>query len=82
MVIDPVITTFELALPEIVPNKADPRTPTLAGPPRRPPIIARDISVKNDPPPVANSAAPNSMNANTVPNITIATMPSILPVSR
>ncbi len=55
MVTTPVVVTLEMALPEIEPNNAEATTATLAEPPRRRPMVAEAISVKNSPPPVLNS---------------------------
>ena len=82
MVIEPVITTLLLALPERVPNRLLATTATLAGPPRQRPIRAMLRSVKKSAPPVAKSTRPNRMKAKTMPNTTAAIRPSMLLVSR
>ena len=49
------VTTFDTALPEIDPKRAEPTTEILALPPRERPVVAMARSVKNAPPPAANN---------------------------
>ena len=51
IVMMPVVTTLEIAVPETVPNSADATTDILAAPPRLLPTVAMARSVKNCPPP-------------------------------
>ena len=62
----PVVTTLETALPEIEPNRADPTIAIFALPPRARPVAAMARSVKNSPPPAANSKLPKNTNSSTI----------------
>jgi hypothetical protein len=64
MVIDPVVTTSDTELPEIIPYSPDETTAILAGPPGLLPVIAAAMLKKNAPPPVRLSSVPNSTNMN------------------
>ena len=66
MVTMPVATTLATALPEIEPNRQEPSTAILAAPPRKRPISAIEMSVKNCMPPVLCSTCPNSTKAMTM----------------
>jgi len=55
MVITPVVTTLDTALPEMEPNSAEPTTAIFALPPRDRPVAANAKSVKKAPPPAANN---------------------------
>ena len=59
---EPEPTVFETEEPETVPNKAEERTATFAGPPDAPPAIELHKSIKNWPIPVFSSKAPKRMN--------------------
>ena len=50
----PVVTTFETAVPEMVPKSAEATTEIFAAPPRLLPTVAMASSVKNCPPPAWN----------------------------
>ena len=54
----PVVTTFEITLPEREPKNPLASTATLAGPPRLRPKMAAAKFMKNAPPPVTTKAAP------------------------
>jgi len=60
MVITPVVTTFDTALPEIEPNRPEATTAILACPPRKRPTIAMAICVKNSEPPDFSSTWPKN----------------------
>ena len=61
---EPVATTSEVGLPDIVPNSADENTATLAGPPiDRPEIDAARLK-KKSPPPAFYRNVPNMTNRN------------------
>ena len=66
MVTTPVVTTFDTALPEIVPNSAEPTTEILALPPRDRPVAAIARSVKKAPPPAAKRSWPKKTNSRTM----------------
>ncbi len=51
MVIEPVVTVFAIAEPEIEPNPADANTAAFAGPPRYLPAIEKAKSIKKFPGP-------------------------------
>ena len=52
MVTIPTASTFDTALPEIMPNSAEPTTAIFAAPPRKVPIADIARSEKNSAPPV------------------------------
>ncbi len=66
MVIEPVVTVFAIAEPEIEPSPAEANTAALAGPPRYLPAIENAKSIKNLPAPVTSKNAPNKTKINTV----------------
>ncbi len=82
IVMIPVVTTFDTAVPEMVPNRVLPKTATLAGPPRYLPIKAMARSVKKAPPPVAKSDWPSKTKGSTIPAATTRGSPSRAFVSR
>ncbi len=63
--ITPVDATFETALPEMVPNKADATIAIFELPPRSPPIVATARSEKKSPPPALDSTTPNRIKGRT-----------------
>ena len=76
MVTIPTASTFDTALPEIIPNKAEPTTAILAAPPRKPPIADMARSEKNSAPPVRASTWPRIVNGITISTAT----PRIAPI--
>ena len=72
---------FETEEPETVPNKAEDRTATFAGPPLAPPAIALHTSMKKCPIPVFSRRAPNKIkrkiNVEQAP-IGVPIIPSVL----
>ena len=56
---DPVVTTSEVGLPETVPNSADEKTATFAGPPGVFPDINAAILKKKSPPFAFSRKVPN-----------------------
>jgi hypothetical protein len=62
MVIDPVVTTSDVGLPESIPYIPDEITATFAGPPEVRPLIAAAKLKKKSPPPQAWSTVPNITN--------------------
>ena len=61
MVITPVVSTLEITEPDIEPMNPEAKMATLAAPPRNPPTRPSARSLKNAPPPVRCSTAPNRM---------------------
>src|SRR6476646_1656473 len=59
MVTMPTASTLATALPEIIPNSAEPNTAILAAPPRKFPIAAIERSEKKSTPPVRQHLAQN-----------------------
>ena len=57
----PVVSTLEITEPDIEPMKPEAKIATLAAPPRNEPTSASARSLKNLPPPVCWSTAPNTM---------------------
>ena len=64
MVIEPVVTTSEVGLPDIVPYSPEEITAILAGPPTRFPATADANSKKKSAPPALERNVPNSTNRN------------------
>jgi hypothetical protein len=62
IVIDPVVTTSAVGLPDMVPNSAEDTTATLAGPPGVRPASAAEMLKKNAPPPAFSRNVPNITN--------------------
>ena len=62
MVIEPVVTTSDVGLPDMVPNSADETTATLAGPPGERPVSAAERSKKKSPPRAFSRKVPNMTN--------------------
>ena len=75
MVNTPTEATLLTALPEMVPNSAEPTTQILAGPARFRPIIATAMSLKNSPPPERISRSPSQMNMMTMVEPTTSGVP-------
>ena len=65
MVTIPTASTLLTALPEIMPNNAEPTTAILAAPPRKRPMAAIEISAKKSAPPVRASTCPRMVNGMT-----------------
>ncbi len=66
----PTASTFDTALPEIIPNSAEPTTAILAAPPRKWPIAAIEMSAKKSAPPVRASTWPRIVNGMTISTAT------------
>jgi len=66
MVKDPVLTTLATAEPLMVPKNALLTTATLAGPPRKRPMLSMAMSVKKRAPRLALSNSPNNRKAMTM----------------
>ena len=75
MVKTPTDATLLTALPETMPNSAEPTTQILAGPARLRPISATAMSLKNSPPPDWISRSPSQMNMMTIVAPTISGAP-------
>ncbi len=82
MVTDPVITTFDTAVPEMDPNRLEATTAILAGPPRKRPMAAMAKSVSTVAPPLWNRTLPKSTKARTTVAATTNGKPSMPLVSR
>ena len=67
--------TFATELPDMLPKSALETTAALAGPPVYLPVMARAMSMKVFPPPVADSREPKMMNM----EMNVADMPVTLP---
>ena len=78
----PTASTFDTALPEIMPNSAEPTTAILAEPPRKRPIAAMATSEKKSAPPVRASTCPMMVNGITISTATARMAPIMLLVSR
>ena len=70
MVTMPTASTFDTALPEIIPNSAEPTTAILAAPPRKRPMADMAMSEKNSAPPVRASTWPRIVNGITISTAT------------
>ena len=70
MVTMPTASTFDTALPEIIPNSAEPTTAILAEPPRKRPMAAIAMSEKKSAPPVRASTWPRIVNGITISTAT------------
>ena len=75
MVSVPVVSTFDVGLPESMPKKPDEMIATLAGPPRDVPSMAEAKSMKNAPPPVVASTTPKTRKPISVSATTCIGMP-------
>ena len=62
MVIEPVVTTSEVGLPEIMPKRPEEMTAIFAGPPGRRPLITAAKSKKKSLPPEKPSTVPKRTN--------------------
>ena len=82
MVTMPTASTFDTALPEIIPNSPEPTTAILAEPPRKRPIAAMAMSEKKSAPPVRASTWPRMVNGMTTSTATCSTAPIMLLTSR
>jgi len=80
MVIVPVETTFDMAAPDSVPNKAELATAAWAAPPVNPPVSLLAIFIRSSPAPEAISTEPKTMNIRTFPETTCKGWPNIPPV--
>ena len=60
MVSEPTVTVLAIDEPEIMPNSADPKIETLAGPPEKRPVSAVARSMKKRPSPTRVASTPNS----------------------
>ena len=60
MVNVPVVTVFDIELPEIIPVSIEDKTDALAGPPRNEPRSATATLINQLPPPARSRSAPNS----------------------
>ena len=82
MVTMPTASTLETALPEIMPNKAEPTTAILAAPPRKLPIADIEISAKKSAPPVRASTWPRMVKGITTITATCRIEPMAPLISR
>ena len=82
MVTMPTASTFDTALPEIMPNKAEPTTAIFAAPPRKRPMAAIEMSAKKSAPPVRASTWPRMVNGITTRTATCRMAPIMLLTSR
>jgi hypothetical protein len=76
MVTMPVPTTFDTALPEMVPNSAEAPTAALALPPRKRPKPESARRVMYSPPPVWRSSSPKNTKGMTISSATRSGRPS------
>ena len=65
IVIDPVATTSDVGLPDIVPYRPDEMIAILAGPPRALPVTSAARLKKKSPPPALARNVPNITNRKT-----------------
>lgn len=65
IVIEPVATTSDVGLPDIVPYRPEEMTAILAGPPRDRPVTNDAMLKKNSPPPAFDRNVPNMTNRKT-----------------
>ena len=78
----PTASTLLTALPEIMPNRAEPTTAILAAPPRKLPIADIEISAKKSAPPVRASTWPRIVNGITTMTATCSMEPIAPLISR
>ena len=78
MVSVPVVSTFEVGLPDSMPNRPEDTMATLAGPPRVRPIRAEAKFMKKLLPPVFASTTPNTMKPISVSETTCIGIPMML----
>ena len=77
MVIEPVVTTSAVGLPEMVPYRPEDVTAILAAPPGLLPLSAAATSKKKSPPPVRERKVPNRPNRNTYVRATLTGTPKM-----
>jgi len=73
----PVVTVLAIEEPEMLPNRAEDRTDTFAGPPGYRPAATVARSMKNWPRPILVAITPNSTKWNTKVATTFSGMPKI-----